>query len=323
MASFVAVITGASSGIGEATAYRLAEKGMDLVLAARQTDALEGVAATCREMGVDVITASCDVAIEDDVDRVAQAAVDAFGSFDVWINNAGVTLLGSFSEMPPEMFRRVIETNFFGYVYGARAALRQFEARERGTLINVASVAGMVPLPYESAYVASKYAVRGWSASLRQEMDLTGFPDIDICTVIPATIDTPIYRNAANLTGKEVRPIGPVYEASKVADTIANLIDEPLAEVIVGNAGRWMGLWRILLPGAVFERIFGRYVDFVHFRKGEAPITPGNLFNPGDAAGISGEWPRMSPKRKALVGVAAVGALAALAFIIKRKKGSD
>jgi hypothetical protein len=182
-------------------------------------------------------------------------------------------------------------------------------------------VFGMVASPYESPYIASKFAVRGFSASLRQELDLQGLAGIDVCTVSPSTIDTPIYRNAANLTGREVRPVPPLYDAAQVADAVYGLINEPRTEIIVGGAGRTLALSRALLPGAVFERIFGRYIDAAHFKGQEAPLTPGNAFNPGELLGISGNWPRWSSKRKIIAAAVAVGTVSALLLTLKAKKG--
>ncbi|HYH74672.1 MAG TPA: SDR family oxidoreductase [Candidatus Saccharimonadales bacterium] len=318
----VAVITGASSGIGEATAYLMAERGINVVLAARRRTLLDEVAARCRAMGVDVLVVEADVSIDDDVDRLAQATIDEFGSFDVWINNAAVTVLGSFEEMPPEMFRKVIETNFFGYAYGAWAALRQFRAQGRGLIVNVSSVFGVIPSPYETPYVASKFAVRGFSGALRQELHLQGDKNIHVCTVLPAAIDTPIYKNSANLTGREVQPPPPLYPASKVAEAIVGLIDMPQAEVIVGRAGKGMAVVRALLPEAVFEALFGRYIEALHFKGRTAAVTPGNLFNPGAVGGVSGNWPQASPRRKAAYAAAAVSAGLALAWWIRSHKHS-
>jgi short-subunit dehydrogenase len=319
----VAVITGASSGIGEATAYRLAEQGVNLVLGARRRSLLDEVAARCCAAGVEAIAVEVDVSNEDDVDKLAQAAIDRFGSFDIWINNAAVSVLGTFEDMPPEMFRKVIETNFFGYAYGAWAALRQFRAQGSGLIVNVSSVFGIISSPYEAPYVASKFAVRGFSGALRQELQLQGDKDIHVCTVMPAAIDTPFYKNSPNLTGRELKAPPPLYAAAKVADAIARLIDEPQAEVIVGSAGKQMAVLHAVLPKALFEGLFGQYIKLAHFTRKTAPITPGNLFNPGMVGGISGNWPKASPRRKAAYAAAAVGAGVALAWWIHSLKNQE
>jgi short-subunit dehydrogenase len=319
----VAVITGASSGIGRAIAIALASRGIDVVVAARRVALLREVTVACRQYGVRAIAVETDVTNQDEVDRLGQAVIDEFGSYDIWINNAAITMLGSFMELQPDMFRRVIETNLFGYVYGAWTALRQFKAQEHGVLINISSLLGRVPSPYESPYVASKYAVTGLSASLRQEMELMNLHNVHICTVIPAAIDTPIYRNAANITGRPVRPIAPLYSVDAVTAAVLRLIDEPQAEVVVGRAGRQTALLYTFLPRKVFEHLYGRYIDASHFRKGKAPIVPGNVFVPGEYEGVSGGWFRPLWKRKhtyyAAAGfVAGVGLL--LWYALRKKR---
>jgi short-subunit dehydrogenase len=315
----VAIITGASSGIGEATAYRLADEGINLVLGARRISILEEVAERCREKGVKVVALDTNVTNEDDVDRLAQAAVDHFGSFDIWINNAGVSLLGKFSDIPSDMFKQVMDTNFNGCVYGSRSAISEFLAREQGTLINVASVFGTVPSPLESPYVASKFAMRGFTASLRQEMHMSGMKDVHVCTVLPASINTPIYRNAANLSGHQVKPPAPIYDVSVVVDAIVELLRHPRAEVIAGGSGKVLAACRALLPADLFEKVFARYIEFSHFKGKEAPHSPGNLFNPGEMSGVSGKWRVSTPRQRAAYAAAGTAAVAGLAWMVARK----
>jgi len=129
--------------------------------------------------------------------------VEGFGRIDVWVNNAGVYLLGSLEATLPDAFRRVLETNFFGYVHGARAVLPRFREQGHGVLINNASVYSHVGAPWLSAYLSSKFAVRGFSEALRQELD--DLPEVHVCTVSPSPIDTPIFASAANYTGRAVK----------------------------------------------------------------------------------------------------------------------
>ncbi|MFP2896047.1 SDR family NAD(P)-dependent oxidoreductase [Corallococcus sp. 4LFB] len=246
----VIVITGASSGIGRATALLLAKKGTHVVLAARREDPLEALAAECESHGVQALVVPTDVADAGAVKKLAEAAVGAFGHFDGWVNNAGVYMLGSLEETPDEAFRQLMETNFFGTVSGARVALARFRRQGYGTLVNVSSTFGAVPAPYLSAYVASKFAVRGFSASLRQELLETG---IDVCTVMPAAIDTPLWRHTANYTGWRIRPVEPVYTPERVARTILRVLRHPQDEVIVGPAGKSFAAMHGLLP-RTFER---------------------------------------------------------------------
>lgn len=319
----VAVITGASSGIGQATALRLAKSGIDVVLAARRLALLEEVADQCRGYGVRALPVEVDVSEADEVEFLAKAATDEFGGYDVWINNAAVTIVGQFTAIPSDMFRKVIETNLFGYVYGAQAALKQFQVQGRGTLINVASVYGMVAGPYESPYIASKFAIRGFSAALRQELALARQQDIHVCTILPATIDTPMYRNAANITEREVMPLPPIYPASRVADGVMQLLEMPQAELIIGQAGYVAGGAQALMPQGVFEQLFGRYVDTRHFTGKKTAVTAGNLFVPGGHESVGGNWPQPSVNRKKMyTGVGVAAGVGLLWWLAQRGKRS-
>src|SRR5918912_1363524 len=233
IADSVIVITGASSGIGRATAQELASRGAHLIVGARDVAALEGLGTAIH----------CDVTREADVQSLARTAIAKFGRVDVWINNAGVYLVGRFEDSPADAFRRVLETNFFGTVHGARAALQQFRKQRRGILVNIDSVVASAPQPYTTAYVASKYAVRGFSASLRMELSLEKRHDVEVCTVMPASIDTPLYEHTGNYSGRKVRAMKPTNRAEVVARAIASVVEKPRRELLVGRPARPLAAW--------------------------------------------------------------------------------
>jgi short-subunit dehydrogenase len=313
----VVVVTGASSGIGRATALAFAAKGSSLVLAARRETALEQVATECEARGGRALAVPTDVSDPVAVMELAARAMDAFGRVDVWVNNAAVTVWGPFQETPLEDFRRVLDVDVMGYVHGARAALPIMREQGRGVLVNVASVVGVVPQPYAHAYTMAKFAVRGLSGSLRQELRLERAPGVKVCTVLPATIDTPLFQHGANYTGRAVRAMPPVYAPERVARAIVRLVRRPRREVIVGPAGRGLWLQSKVTPGLV-ERLMADHVDRTHLsRDDSAPDTSGNLHQPSqDAGSVDGGW---HGKRRTAVRRAGVLAAALTATLAGRR----
>ncbi|HEV2772395.1 MAG TPA: SDR family oxidoreductase [Thermoleophilaceae bacterium] len=295
LASSVVVVTGASSGIGRATALAFAEAGASLVLAARREEALQEAAAQCEERGARAVAVATDVRDEAAVERLEQTAVEHFGRLDVWVNDAAVHLFARFDEAPADLWREIMEINFFGYVHGARAAIRRFRQQGGGTLINVASVNSAVGAPYASAYVASKFALRGFAECLRDELR---HEQIDVCTVLPASIDTPLFQHAANLTGRAAKPLRPIIRPERVAAAIVRCAKRPRREVIVGASGRQLVLAHALAP-SLFERLMTRNVEREHFRDEPLEPTPGNVYEPmPEWTGVTGGWKQgdASPK---------------------------
>lgn len=283
----VIVITGASSGIGRATALALAKKGSHVVLAARREEPLDDLARECESLGVRALVVPTDVSDPAAVRQLADEALGAFGHFDAWINNAGVYLMGSLEETPDDAFRQLMETNFFGTVTGTRIAVTQFRRQGYGTLVNVSSTFGAVAAPYVSAYVASKHAVRGFSSSVRQELLNTG---IDVCTVLPAAIDTPLWQHTANYTGWRIRPVEPVYTPERVARAILRVLRSPKHEIMVGPAARSFAAMHGLMP-ATFERTMRGVTESQHFEKVRQGHTSGSLFRPmAEGTGTSGGY---------------------------------
>jgi short-subunit dehydrogenase len=272
----VVVITGASSGIGRATALSLAKKGAHVVLAARREEPLDDLARECEALGVRALVVPTDVSNPSAVRQLGEEALGAFGHFDAWINNAGVYLMGRLEETPDDAFRQLMETNFFGTVTGTRVAVTQFRRQGYGTLVNVSSTFGAVAAPYVSAYVASKHAVRGFSSAVRQELFNTG---IDVCTVLPAAIDTPLWPHTANYTGWRTRPVEPIDTPERVARAILRVLRSPKPEVIVGPAARGFAAIHGLMP-ALFKRTLRGTTEARHLQKVRQGHTSRSLFRP-------------------------------------------
>ena len=304
-------ITGASSGIGRATALRLARRGSSLALCARAAEPLEQVAGECEAAGANVFWRSLDVADEAAVEAFASATVERFGRLDVWVNNAGVIAYGRFVDIPSDVFRQVIETNLMGQVHGARAALRRFDEQGAGVLINISSVWGRVSTPYVSPYVLSKHAVRVFSEVLRGELDAA--QDIHVTSIAPEALDTPIFDHGANYSGHEIRPVPPVLSPEKVAETIEICAESPRREVSYGRAGRALEVLYAIAP-PLYRRLAHRAFVRGTMPAESAPPSAGNVCAATDPHAIEGGWRlhRRPTLRRALL-AAALGGLAGLA----------
>jgi short-subunit dehydrogenase len=313
----VVVITGASSGIGRATALTFADRGARLVLAARSSDALETLAKECRRRGAKAVAVSTDVTDADAVDAVAERAVAEFGRLDIWINDAAVSVFGRLTDIPDRDFQRVLDVNISGYVHGSRAALRYLREQGTGLLINVSSIVGEIAQPYTAAYSMSKAAVRALAVSLRSELRLDNLTDVKVCTVLPATMDTQFFQHAANYTGRQVVAMPPVYPPERVAKTILALARKPRREVVVGPAGRVMVLKHRVMPKTL-ERVMALQVEETHLsRRKAAADSTGNLYQPSSAvvaASAHGGWHgrRRTARRRAAGALVLAGAAVVL-----------
>lgn len=300
----VVVITGASSGIARAAALAFAGRGDRVVLAARDGHALDEVAGECRRNGGDALAVPTDVADEKAVAELARRAHDAYGHIDVWLNAAAVIAYGEVEEIPADVYRRVLETNLIGQINGARAVLPYFRERGTGVLINLASVWGSVTSPYVSAYVVSKFGVRAFSECLHEALRLErATRDIRVCTILPQSVDTPIFRHAANYTGREVRPVPPVADPQRVVRAILRSVDHPRRQRTVGGWGRLLEAGHAVAPG-LFGLLVPTAMNLTALGHRPAERTSGNVYEPMPAWNkVEGHW-RNWPLR---VGVAAAG----------------
>jgi short-subunit dehydrogenase len=230
------VITGASSGIGLVTARSAARNGARVVLNARNEQALQQIVEEIRSLGGLASYVVGDVGILDDVKRIADEAVQRFGGFDTWINNAGVTIYGSVLDQSLDDHRRLFETNYWGMVHGSMVACNYL--RERGgAIINVGSVLSDRAIPLQGTYCASKHAMKGYTDALRMELEKEGIP-ISVTLVKPSAIDTPYVKHAKNLLQTEPLNPPPVYAPEVVAQAILHCAEHPERDVIVGGSGR-------------------------------------------------------------------------------------
>jgi short-subunit dehydrogenase len=250
----VIVITGASSGIGLTTARLAAGAGAKVVLAARSHEALSRLEREINASGGESCHVDADVGSEADVQRIVDEAVDRFGGFDTWVNNAGVSVYGRLEEVTSEDHRRLFETNFWGVVHGSLAAVKQLKHRG-GALINVGSTLCDRAIPLQGMYCASKHAVKGFTDALRMEVEADGYP-ISVTLIKPAAIDTPYTDHAKNYMPVEPQNPAPVYAPDTVARAILHAATHHERDIFIGAAGKLFSVMEHFAP-----RLTDKYME--------------------------------------------------------------
>lgn len=220
----VAIITGASSGIGKATAIALAQKKVHVILVARRQNALHKVAETCQTFGVKTLVIPTDVSRKEEVHVLVQEALTHFGEIDIFVSNAGRYFRCPVRDLSIAAVKQVMAVNFYGCLYGIKAVLPHMLERQTGHIVIVSSVDGKKGLPPDAAYVASKFAITGFTEVLRQEIRSTG---IYVSTIFPGRVDTPMLENLL------VPKISAKISAEKVADAIIRALKKRKPEVLV------------------------------------------------------------------------------------------
>ncbi|HYO98236.1 MAG TPA: SDR family NAD(P)-dependent oxidoreductase [Polyangiaceae bacterium] len=297
--SQVVVITGASSGLGREAAVQFARRGCQLVLAARREQALQETQRLCEQAGGGARCYVMDVTREQEVQDLAAYALEQFGRIDVWVNNAGVTFFGLLDETPFDEHRRVIETNLFGAMFGARAVIPVFRRQRRGVLINVGSILSKIGQAFVPSYVVSKFGVRGLSEALRVE--LADYPEVHVCTLFPYAVDTQHFQAGANQVGRQALPMQPVQSPERVASALVSLAERPRRERHVPRYAVLGLLWHALTPRTV-EQLLLAALRRWHFAEQLERPTVGSLYAPREQRGSvhGSRRPRVSVARFAL-----------------------
>jgi short-subunit dehydrogenase len=279
------VITGASSGIGRATALAFAGEGARLVLAARNVAALTSLAEEVEDLGGQALVVPTDVASYEHVQALGTAVDEAFGGVDVWVNNAGVATYGAVADTEVGEIERVIQVNLLGPVYGTKVALELMRRDGAGVIITVSSALGKRSVPLQAPYCAAKHGLLGFTEALRLELQDSD-PGIHVVDVLPSSINTPLFSHARSKVGLLPRPIAPVYEPRVVADAIVSAASHPVRTVYAGGAARALD---------VAQRVSPRLVDWYLHGPGHAvagqltPLPAGddNLDEPSTGRGTT------------------------------------
>jgi short-subunit dehydrogenase len=220
-----------------------ARRGANVVAVARNETALREVVDEIHALGGRAMWHMADVAEPDQLDAVAQAAVDRFGGFDTWVNDAGVGLYGRLDEIPLAEKRRLFDVVFWGIVNGCRSALPHLRERGGGAIINLGSVESDVALPLTGIYAAAKHAVKAYTDTLRVELEHDKVP-VSVTLIKPAGIDTPFFKHARTHLGVEPKPTPPVYSPDVVAEAILHAAEHPTRDLLVGGAAKMMSAMR-------------------------------------------------------------------------------
>jgi short-subunit dehydrogenase len=325
----VAVVTGASAGVGRATARTLARRGWSLGLLARGQKGLDATLADVEAAGATARTVATDVADAESVQKAAATVERQLGPIDAWVNNAMTSVFGPFTEIPLEDVRRVTEVTYLGYVYGTRAALDRMRPRDRGVIVQVGSALAFRGIPLQSAYCAAKHAIRGLDDSIRAEL-LHGRSNVRICEVHLPAVNTPQFHWVRSFLDREAQPVPPIYQPEIAAEAIAWVLDHPRRSMWVGPS-----TVAAIVSSAIAPSLIDRCLRLTAYRSQQTsqmrdPTRANNLYGPVERDfGAHGPFdhrahersvqPWLSKHRASLSAAAVVAAALAVATGTRRK----
>jgi NAD(P)-dependent dehydrogenase (short-subunit alcohol dehydrogenase family) len=325
----IALVTGASAGVGRATVRRLAEDGYDVALVARGQEGLEATRTDVERLGRRALVLPADVADESQVDQAAERTESELGPIDLWVNNAMTTVFSPFMEIEPDEFRRVTEVTYLGVVWGTRAALKRMLPRDRGSIVLVGSALAYRGIPLQSGYCGSKHAIKGFFESVRSELIHDG-SSVRLSIVELPGLNTPQFDHCRTRLPKQPQPVPPIYEPEVAADAIAWAARSGDREVYVAAP-----TWKTILGERIAPPLVDRYVAKQAWdgQLGDQPVNgerPDNLFAPveGDP-GAHGRFEEGSRRRSPLlwlgkhrraIGATALAGAGAVAAAVKARE---
>ncbi len=275
----VVVITGASGGVGRATARLLAQRGAKLALLARGREGLEGARRDVEERGGRALVLPTDVSRAEEVEAAAEATERELGPIDAWVNNAMVSMYSQFSEMTPDEFKHVVEVTFLGNVYGTHAALKRMRPRDRGVVIQVGSALAFRSIPLQSAYCASKHAIEGFTESVRSEL-LHEQSRVRVSSVHMPALNTTQFTWTKNKMPQKVRPAGRIYQPEVAADAILFMLEHARRSLKVGYTTIEATLGEKVIPGLLDRYLARTAWDGALLPEGKDPAQPDNFWQP-------------------------------------------
>ena len=325
------VITGATSGIGLTTARMAAEQGAQLMLIARNEDALRRLTDEINNSGGRAIYHAADVADEGSLRAAADETVREFGRIDTWVNNAGGSIYGRIMDVSIDDLRRVFETNVWGVVYGSRIAIEHLRDNG-GALINIGSEVSDAPVPLQGIYSSSKHAVKGFTDALRIEVEADGLP-VSITLIKPTAIHTPFPENAKNYLPYEPQLPGPLYSPDLVAEAIIHCAQHPVRDFFIGEMAKLHSSFALNAP-RLYDTLQEKAIDSMQ-NSGEPSVinrhdglhrTNSRLSERGSAERFVLEeslYQRAKIHPLITAGLIAGGGVALAAFVGSRMKSRD
>jgi NAD(P)-dependent dehydrogenase (short-subunit alcohol dehydrogenase family) len=328
--SEVVVITGASAGVGRATARAFAAQGARIGLLARGRDGLDGARRDVEALGGQALALPTDVADPDQVEAAAQAVEEAFGPIDIWVNNAMLSVFSPVKEMIADEFRRVTEVTYLGTVHGTLSALRRMLPRDRGVIVQVGSALAYRGIPLQAAYCASKHAIQGFCDSLHCEL-IHDRSNVRLTMVQMPALNTPQFGWVKSRLPRKAQPVPPIYQPEVAADAIVWAAHHPRRELEVGLPTVEAIVGDSIAPGWLDRYLARTGYDSQMTDEPEDPERPNNLWEPvpGDH-GAHGAFDRRATMNCPQLwaekhrGWLALGAAAGLTFaslLASRRKG--
>ncbi len=275
----VVVITGASAGVGRATARAFARRGYAIGLIARGIERLQEAKADVDAAGGVGLVLPADVADASAIEAAAERVEQELGAIDVWVNCAMATVFAPLSAISADEFRRVTDVTYLGQVHGAMSAVRRMRLRDHGTVVNVSSALAYHGLPLQSAYCGAKFAIRGFTESLRAELIHDG-SRIRISMVVLPAVNTPQFEWARNKLPMRPQPAPPIYEPEVPAAQIVRAAETGAREILIGRASFKLVFGSILMPGIVDRMLAKMGYSGQQTDEPADPVRPDNLFSP-------------------------------------------